>query len=310
MLASRPRRGCSTVRGGGKLKISRMDKAEQMINRVTDLPPAPTIATELLGLFGDPNHDLDRIVGLIGHDQSLMVDVLRRCNSATFRGDKPASDMFEAVTRLGFYEVYCVVIALIGARAMALGQNKAGLDAGVLWRHSVVTAIAAATLARRTQETEAIAFTAGLLHDIGKQVFNSVEASIYADLVRETGAFGPELADAEQTAFGVSHARIGARLLARWGLPENVAVAALHHHGSPKLAEPFAGLAAIVNVANSLAHQLIDQPDRAPELLACNPDAVILLGLSAEDLAPLVVEIQSSLQRVQNLLHMRCDAAK
>ena len=76
--------------------------ADQYIDRVTDLPPAPTVAAELLGLFGDPNQDIDRIVELIGHDPSLTVDILRRCNSALFRGDEPASDMFEAVTRLGF----------------------------------------------------------------------------------------------------------------------------------------------------------------------------------------------------------------
>ena len=281
-----------------------MNIADQYIDQVTDLPPAPTVATELLGLFGDPNHDIDRIVELIGHDQSLTVDVLRRCNSASFRGDEPTSDMFEAVMRLGFYEVYCVVAALVGARAMALGKTKGGLDVISLWRHSVVTAVAAATLARRVQEAEAIAFTAGLLHDIGKQVFSSVEGSTYADLVRQTGAFGQRLADAEQTAFGVSHASIGARLLARWGLPENVAAAALHHHGSPKLAEPFAQLAAIVSLANSLAHQMIDQADHAPDLLACHPDAVMLLLLSAEDVAPLVAEIQAGLERVQSLLDM------
>ena len=282
-----------------------MDKADQYIDRVTDLPPAPTVATELLGLFGDPNHDIDRVVELIGHDQSLTVDVLRRCNSASFRGDEPASDMFEAVTRLGFYEVYCVVAALVGARAMSLGKNKGGLDAGSLWRHSVVTAVAAATLARRVQDVEATAFTAGLLHDIGKQVFSSVEGSAYSDILQQAGAFGQRLADAEQTAFGVSHARIGGRLLARWGLPENVAAAAFHHHASPNLAEPFAQLAAIVSLANSLAHQMIDQADHAPDLQLCHPDAVMLLQLSAADVAPLVAEIQSGLERVRSLLDMK-----
>ena len=53
-----------------------MDIADQYIDRVADLPPAPTVATELLGLFGGPNHDIDRIVELIGHDPSLTVDVL------------------------------------------------------------------------------------------------------------------------------------------------------------------------------------------------------------------------------------------
>lgn len=281
-----------------------MDKADQYIDRVTDLPPAPTVATELLGLFGDPNRDIDRIVELISHDPSLTVEVLKRCNSASFGGTEAASDMFEAVTRLGFYEVYCVVAALVGARAMSLGKGKESLDVGRLWRHSVVTAVAAATLARRVQEAEAVAFTAGLLHDIGKLVFASVENATYADLVRQTGPFGQRLADSEQVAFGVSHARIGARLLARWGLPENVSVAAQHHHGSPKAAEPFERLAATVSFASDLAHQMVDQAPSTPDLVSFSPDAMILFQLTEDDIPTLIAQTQAGLQRVQGLVNM------
>lgn len=281
-----------------------MDKSDQYIDRVPHLPPAPTVATELLGLFSDPNRDIDRIVELISHDPSLTVQVLKQCNSAFFSGAQPASDMFEAVTRLGFYEVYCLVAALVGAQAMSLGKAKGGLDVGSLWRHSVVAAVAADTLARRVQEAEAVAFTAGLLHDIGKLVFASVEGSRYADLVRQTGAFGPGLGDAEQAAFGVSHASIGARLLVRWSLPENVAVAVLHHHGSPRAAEPFERLAATVQLANNLAHHLCDQVPRVPDLLSCSPDAMTLLQLTADDVPTLIAQTQTGLQRVQGLLQM------
>jgi HD-like signal output (HDOD) protein len=126
-----------------------MDKSDQYIDRVSHLPPAPTVATELLGLFGDANRDLDRIVELISHDPSLTAEVLKRCNSAALSGPEPASDMFEVVTRLGFYEVYRVVAALVGSRSMSLGKDKGSLDVGSLWRHSVVAGVVAETLARR-----------------------------------------------------------------------------------------------------------------------------------------------------------------
>jgi putative nucleotidyltransferase with HDIG domain len=247
---------------------------------------------------------LDRIVELISHDPSLTAEVLKRCNSASFSGAEAASDMFEAVTRLGFYEVYSVVAAVVGARTMSLGKDKGGLDVGSLWRHTVVTAVVAETLARRDQEPEAVAFTAGLLHDIGKLVFASVEGSKYADLLKQSGAFGPGLAEAEQAAFGVSHPSIGARLLARWGLPDNVAAAVLHHHGSPRAAEAFERLAATIQLANNLAHHMIDQVPSAPDLLSCSPDAMALLQLTAEDVPTLIAKTQTGLQRVAGLLQM------
>jgi HD-like signal output (HDOD) protein len=143
-----------------------------------------------------------------------------------------------------------------------------------------------------------------LLHDIGKLVFASVEDSRYAGILRQTGAFGPGLADAEQAAFGVSHASIGARLLGRWGLPENVAVAVLDHHGSPRAAESFERMAATIHLANNLAHHMFDQVPLAPDLLSCSADAMTLLELTADDVPILIAQSQTGLQRVAGLLKM------
>jgi putative nucleotidyltransferase with HDIG domain len=281
-----------------------MDKADQYIERVVDLPPAPTIAVELMGLFADADYDIDRVVELISHDPALTVAVLKRCNSAALGGSRVATDMFEAVTRLGFYEVQCVVATIVGARAMSLGKGEGPMDVSHLWRHSVVTAVAAATLAKRVQETEATAFTAGLLHDVGKLVFASVERLTYANLIGQAGTSGPKLAEAEQTAFGVSHASIGARLLTRWGVPPNVAGAALHHHGT-KFDEPHAQLAATVGLASDLAHQISGQNALQPNVLVSRPDAVIFFELTADDIPTLIQQTEKDLHRVQGLLEMK-----
>jgi putative nucleotidyltransferase with HDIG domain len=282
-----------------------MSKADEYIERVSDLPPAPGIAVQLLGLFDDPNHDIDQVVELISHDPGLTVAVLKRCNSAALSGSEAASDMFEAVTRLGFYEVHCVVAALVGARVMSLGKTEGKVDTSSLWRHSVVTAVAAATLAKRRDEAEATAFTAGLLHDVGKLVFASVESSTYANLIWQTGAFGQKLAEAEHATFGVSHASIGSRLLSRWGLPASVAGAALHHHSSIKPHEPFAPLAATVCLASDLAHRMIDQELQTSDLLSDRSDAMILFELTTDDIPTLIQQTQKDLQRVQGLLQMK-----
>lgn len=281
-----------------------MDEADHYIDRVSDLPPAPTIAVELLGLFNDPDHDIDKVVDLISHDPGLTVAILKRCNSAALGGSEAASDMFEAVTRLGFYEVHCVVASLVGARAMAVGKSKGVVDATSLWRHSVVTAVAAATLAKRLQTAEATAFTSGLLHDVGKLVFASVESATYAELINQKGSFGSGLAEAEQTAFGVNHASIGARLLTRWGLPANVAGAAGLHHGARARGEPFGQLATTVGLASDLARQMLSQKLPGSDLLSSRPDAMILFQLTEDNVPTLISQVQKDLQRVQALLQM------
>jgi putative nucleotidyltransferase with HDIG domain len=281
-----------------------MNRADHYIDRVTDLPPAPSVAAELLGIFDDPDHDIDRVVELISHDPGLTVAVLKRCNSAYFSNDRTILDMFDAVTRLGFYEVHCIVASLIGARAMAVGKGASNMDINRLWQHSVTTAVAASSLARRVQTAEATAFTAGLLHDVGKLVLASVEKTTYLDLLGKTGINGQKLAEAEQIAFGVTHAAIGSRLLTRWGLPETIAGAALHHHSSTLEAEPFAKLAATVGLASDLAHQMNEPKSPPDNLLAYRPDAVILFQLKDADLPVLITQTQKGLQRMEGLLHM------
>lgn len=258
-----------------------MDEADRYIDLVTGLPPAPTVATGLLGLFGDPNRDIDQVVELIGYDPSLTVEVLRRCNSAAFVGSEPVVDMFEAVTRLGFYEVYCVVVGLVGARTMSLGKGNLILDVGDLWRHSVTTAVASSLLARRSDVSDGVAFTAGLLHDVGKLVLISLESPRYGELVRRLGFCGQGLAEAELSVFGTRHATIGSRLLTRWGLPDSVTAAVRNHHELPDPADPFAQLAAIVGVANVVAHHM-DRKVTPEDLLAAQPEAAVWLNPNSE----------------------------
>ena len=281
-----------------------MSKMDEYIDRVRHLPPAPAVVGQLLGLLSDPNRNLERIVELIGYDPSLTAEVLKRCNSAFFRGAEPASDIFEAVSRLGFYEVYCVVVALMAARTISLAPAKGALDPNVLWKHSVTTAVAASALAVRVQEPEAVAFTAGLLHDVGKLILASVEPQVYSNLLAQSGSSGPALAGAEAAALGVTHADVGSRLLARWGLPTPVAIAVQYHHQPPTAASPYERLAAIVHLSNILAHHTT-QGDGAPlDPATLRPELLKLTDVEPDDLPYMLGQTKSGLVRVEGLLQL------
>ena len=282
-----------------------MDQLDHYIARVQNLPPAPTVAVQLLGLFSDPDRDIDRIVELVSHDPALTAETLKRCNSASFSGAQPAADMFEAVSRLGFYEVYCMVTALIASRTMTQVRAKFSLDATRLWQHAVTTAVTASILARRVAVADTEAFTAGLLHDIGKLIFVSVEGLTYAEMVHKTGGFGASLAAAEEATMGFTHAALGARLLARWGLPGSVCMAVQLHHQAPVAPAEFQRLAATINFANYLAHQIMDGPTHAPLAAEVSPEAMELVELTAKDIPAVIQEIHQGLEQVQGLLQMK-----
>ncbi len=233
------------------------DKLDTYIDQVRHLPPAPTLLLKMMELLKEPDRDIDQVVKAISYDPSLTAEVLRRCNSAYFSGSRPAADIFEAVMNLGLYEIYRTVVVMFGSQAMSVPGGTGGISVEQLWRHSAATAVAAGILAEHIHEPEGAAFTAGLLHDVGKVVLASADGSRYAELVKASGACGLPLLRAEKECFGFDHSEVGARLLTRWGLSENIVAAVRHHHvlaGS----EPYGRSAAIGQLANLMAHRLSD----------------------------------------------------
>lgn len=90
-----------------------MNNPGNLAGRAEPLPLDPVAALELLDLFRDPDHDVDRIVEFISRDPLLSAETLRRCNAASFGGPERITDIFEAVNRLGYYELYGIIAASI-----------------------------------------------------------------------------------------------------------------------------------------------------------------------------------------------------
>ena len=279
-----------------------MDKVDQYIESVTQLPPAPTLLIELLGLFKEPDRDVDKVVELVRLEPSITAEVLRRCNSAFMGGGEPAGDMFEAVSRIGFYEVYTVVAAMFGASARAIPGAADAVDVSDLWRHSVTTAVAASVISDHIGEANGPAFTAGLLHDIGKLIFASVERAKYGELIGTSAAGSVSLVGAERGAYGTDHAEIGGRLLANWNLPPEVCAAIeFHHTPTTQAANPFQRSAVTICLGNWIAHNL------GKPLASLTPEHGDLLGaleIKRDDLKPLFARTEKGLERVKGLLDM------
>jgi HD-like signal output (HDOD) protein len=163
-----------------------MQELDDYINKVKHLPPAPVVLPQLLPLLNQPDIDCSRVAEVITYDQSLTAAVIQTCNSAYFAGRSPVEDIQEAIQRLGFREVYQIVLAVSGARVLGPAQKGYGIAEGELWRHAVCTAVAAQLMADDKGEDTSVVFTAALMHDVGKLVLAGALESIYAKVVGET----------------------------------------------------------------------------------------------------------------------------
>lgn len=280
-----------------------MIHADKYLKSVTNLPPVPTVVNELLTLFKDEDHDIQDVVTVVANEPSLTAQILKICNSAYFAGQEPIGDIFEALTRLGFYEAYCVVVGSFGSSVKSLAGVREGIDIERFWTHSVTTAAAASEIADVVGESRADAFTAGLLHDTGKLIFASVEHARYADLMRATNGFGGDAVDAENTLFQVDHAKLAGLLLARWKLPKEVTTAVRFHH-ERKLDEnlPFSRLVAVVQLADVIAHQVTSEPSAKALVAEIAGPCCHNLKLDPDEYPALVQKTECGLERVQGLV--------
>ena len=230
-----------------------MQEIDNYIAKVSNLPPAPKVVPELMRLLNQADVESSKIVKLISYDPSLTANVLRVCNSAFFGAAKATSDIQEAITRLGFMKVYQLVVAATGSKMLSPSQLGYGLEHGDLWKHSVAAAVAAQRIAISLGEDANVAFTATLLHDIGKIVLSQSLDGSYSKLVKETESNQQSLLEAEKKVLGVHHAEVGGQLLSRWKFPPNVVSAVWYHH-NPKAAGPYQKLASIVYLGNMVSY--------------------------------------------------------
>lgn len=278
-----------------------MQILDDYIKKAKSLPPAPRILPELLSLLRQENVDSGRVVQLISFDPAITATVLRLCNSALFAGAVPASDLSDAVSRLGFRQIYTLVAAVSGVRALAPPQKGYGFDPGELWKHSVTAAVAAQLIARAQGVDESTVFTAALLHDVGKIVLADALEDKYAQLLADNETTQSSLLETEKRILGVQHAEVGGHLLAKWKFPANLTSAVWFHH-QPAAAKPYHRLAACIYLGNMVAHCLGQGYGHQAFALKGRSEALEILNLQADALPHLMIQTFDQMQMVDTLL--------
>ena len=285
-----------------------MNELDSYINRVKRLPPAPRVLPQLLQLLREPEVPSEKVVNLITYDPALTASVLQLCNSAFFGLSTPVSNLTEAVSQIGFQQIYQLVVAASSSRTLAPPQKGYAIDQGQLWKHSVTAALAAQLLARAQGEDDGVVFTAGLLHDLGKIILSEALERNYDDLLAEAKNTDTPLLDIERKILGVDHAQVGGRLLDRWKFPANMVAAVWFHH-TPRAAGEHERLASYIYFGNVIAHLLGHTYGHKSMALQGRGEVLKTLGITQADLEKYLFLTVDELSRVESIFNVRSDAA-
>lgn len=220
----------------------------ELVHQVNQLAPLPAVAMRVLQLAEDPNASAQELASAIATDQALTAKLLRLANSAYFAAGREITTVRDAVVLLGMSEIRRLVLttALMGHFADDTGT----LSIAAFWGHALATGMVAQVMARHTGlAAPEEAYTAGILHDIGKLVMNQYATERFDAAATLATTKGIPMERAEAEVFGFSHPELGRRLAESWRLPASLAGAIAHHHALPGTEH---GLDYVVAQANDL----------------------------------------------------------
>lgn len=283
---------------------TRVLSIEELVNRTSDLPSIPEAALKVVRQANDPNSSPDNVAQTLATDQALAARLLRLANSAYYGLPRQVTSLQDAVKVLGMRTVRH--LAVLASTYPWLSRSLPGYDlpALMLWRHSFMVATCAQLLARKTRHVDADeAFTAGLLHDIGKIVMSAWMEDELSALMREVRLRGCSFNEAEQSAFGFTHADVGGYLAQSWNLPP-VMVEAITHHHTPQSSDSINGLAHVTHLSDAVCVSLGLGVGGDGLNYYASPTAIVELSLCDADIESAADELVDSLETNERLLDM------
>lgn len=207
---------------------------KERIRTLDMLPAMREVAQKILALPLNTDSGERQLLELVSKDQMLTAKIVGLANSPILGATRKISSINDAAQLLGLAKVKYVAVSVAIITTLTK-QPKGKLDIHYLWVHSMAMAITMNALARRMRvdlrPKDEEVFMVGLLHDIGFMVLDQLEPE-HSDLLMQKIAELPDrgISEIEAELLPVSHAEIGAELVAHWNFPQQIVAAIRDHH--------------------------------------------------------------------------------
>ena len=222
------------------------------------LPSLPTVYFQILDVLRTPTCSVERVAEIVATDAGLTAKMLQLVNSAFFGFARKISGPAEAVLLLGLGRVRSLALTVHLFRAFEFAQNGAN-SAEQVWHHSLRVGQFAGRLveAEAGSSTQAEqAFTAGLLHDLGKLILAGHLGTAYFAVLKEASDNHLSLFAEERRRFRATHGEVGAYLLQLWGLPVPLVEATAFHDEPMRSPDASFGPLTAVHFANAFDNEV------------------------------------------------------
>ena len=224
---------------------------------VADIDPIPQMALKIIRMISEGDYAMSKVAGEVRKDQVISAKVIQLCNSSYFRRARAIDSIDRALVVVGDRNLLKMVVSAALENFFPAAAGAYSLTKGGLYQHSLGAAQFAEQLARHTGAVPPdVAYTAGLLHDIGKAALDQRLGGNASALYRRTQEQGQNLLSVENDLIGTDHAKVGAYLARRWDCPDRL-VQPIECHHLPESATDDGVLTHIVYFADLLMSRLV-----------------------------------------------------
>jgi HD-like signal output (HDOD) protein/CheY-like chemotaxis protein len=215
------------------------------------LPSAPDTYLELVDLLGRADASTAELVAVVKRDIAISAKVLQLANSGYFGCDQPVSSVSDAVALLGHETLRALVFSAEAFQTFDVPASIPGFTLAALEHRSLQVGRLAHKLSEGMPGADD-AFAAGLLLDVGLLVLAAHKPECLAEILMAAEREGRPAHEIELARHGITHAEIGAHLLALWGLPHTIVEAVAHHHFPLRSPVPAFDAVAVAHIADAL----------------------------------------------------------
>ncbi len=275
---------------------------DYLLEEVVTLPSLPLTVAHITEMINDPHCSLGDVGKAISADPAIALKTLRLVNSAYYGMSNKVTSVEHAVVLLGMKVVRNLVFT-----ATVFDTLQGGVD--TFLRHSISTGVAMRILAESGKHRGLVsspdeAFVFGLLHDIGKIIYEQFLPKDFERVAELSVSEKMPWYLAEREIIGVDHAEMGSRLAEKWRLPAELVDAIAGHHDLALCRDPeFQPLAALLAVADYMV---------SASGTVAYPDTIVIMddsmwqtaGFTGPEMKPLVEQYLGSLATIEELMSL------
>lgn len=202
-----------------------------LVNEIAELRALPAVAARVIEIAGGEQFSAHELAQAVASDQALTAKLLRLANSAYYGYPRKITTVRDAVVLLGFRAVRSA--ALASCVIDTLPDRPANADPQKFWRFSVSVGMLAEVLSQAHRRHMDEAFTAGVLHNIGRLALDQHRPRELMAVTTLATRKKVTIAEAERAVLGFTDAELGGALAVHWNLPEDLVDAVRHHQLDP-----------------------------------------------------------------------------